>query len=156
MLVMNRIIFFLMPLLFLVVGCPSSGVVLPKQNATVIDGVKLPRLISMDEVEYPTIGRFLDVDEVQSSARGRYLDIEGVIYLKLHISSEGKVIEQQIKERRFSYTHIRLADGSLKPVNELFDPLAIKSGQSMVFEPATKDGKPIDAWVIQPLRWGLF
>lgn len=121
-------------------GCMNRTII-PESPHEVIDGVKMPRVKSAGDLEYPEYAK--------------RLGLQGRILVKVFINKQGKVTHHEIVERKFNYTYIQQTDGSLKPVSEVFDPLAAKFIQAMIFEPAIKNGAPIDISVFQPVSWKL-
>jgi TonB family protein len=66
--------------------------------------------------------------------------IEGVVWVKIWITSDGKPKDVQI----------------MKTDNHVFDQSAIDAAKQFVFTPAMKDGKPISVWVSVPFKFKLW
>ncbi|MBL0175950.1 MAG: energy transducer TonB [Ignavibacteria bacterium] len=64
---------------------------------------------------------------------------EGTVYLKVWVSKTGKVVKGVV----------------LKSDNSVFDQAAKDACMKWAFEPALKDGKPVDVWVAIPFRFRL-
>lgn len=127
--------------LIILSGCSNRHTILPKAEPQMYNGTRLPKLISADDIEYPRLAQFLK--------------LEGTIFVSIHVGSNGKVIDYKISDRKFKYQYVNFADNQEMSIGEIFDPPVIKHVQSMKFQPAIKNGKPIDIWVSQPIRWRL-
>ncbi len=138
---MKIITFALTLVVAFLLGCSTSRTVLPDQEEPEVDGIRPPKLLSAGELEYPDLGR--------------ELSIEGVIKVAALVSRQGTVDSVRIVSHEFNYQAIRLLSGELKPVAEVFDPLAIKFIRTIVYRPAVKDGHPVAVWVLQPVRWKM-
>ncbi len=125
----------------LLFGCTTSGTVLPDREVPDVDGIHPPKLLSAGDVEYPELAQKLLV--------------QGVVNVAVLVSREGTADSVRIVSREFNYQAIQSASGELKPVADIFDPLAIKFIRTIVYRPAVKDGHPVAVWVLQPVRWML-
>ena len=84
-----------------------------------------PKAITMKSPHYP--------------AKALEAGTEGMVYVSVLIDATGRVTKAKIK----------------KSTAAIFDSAAVAAAKGSTFTPATKDGKPVDAWVTLPYKFKL-
>ena len=131
----------LLSIVLIWMGCSMTETIIKQSSPLPVDGIVPPRIASAPEVEYPDVGT--------------RLEIEGVVYVKTIVRKDGHADSAQVIKREFNFTGILQTNGTVKPVGEVFDPLALKFVNAVVFEPALKNGQPVEVWILVPVRWVL-
>jgi TonB family protein len=93
----------------------------------------------IDFVEYDVEPRVLAQAQPEYPESAMKAGTEGTVYLKVWVGKTGKVKKGVV----------------LKSDNSVFDQAAKDACMKWAFEPAMKDGKPVDVWVAIPFRFRL-
>ena len=67
------------------------------------------------------------------------LGVEGLVYLELHVTEEGKVADVNV----------------IKSSNPAFNDTAISAGKQWEFEPAKKGETAVAVWIVLPFKFRL-
>ncbi len=122
-----------------IVGC-STGSTYIHPGGEQVGTITMPRIIAYEDMEYPLVTREYSV--------------EGTVEVLVRLDSTGRIKESIVISRHFNYSGM-LIDGKIVDVKDIFDPLAIKFINSMVFEPALDNGIPIEFELLMPVSWQI-
>lgn len=87
-----------------------------------------PSIIDEAKPDYPTF-------KVESSSYYK----EGKVYIKLNVTKEGKVKRAYVA----------------KTSDKLFNKVSLEAAMKYKFAPATRNGEPVDCWVVVPFKFVL-
>lgn len=122
-----------------IMGC-STGSMSVSLGGEQVGTITMPRIIAYEDLEYPLVTREYSV--------------EGTVEVLVRLDSTGRIKESIVISRHFNYSGM-LIDGKIVDVKDIFDPLALKFINSMVFEPALDNGVPIEFELIMPVGWEI-
>jgi len=97
-----------------------------------------PELLSRGALGYPSEGYYLVLDQNVLTPRLRAHAAQGLVVLQILVRADGAVAEREV------------AASSGVPA---LDQAALRAAAAWRFAPATRDGMPIDAWAIIPVRF---
>jgi len=97
-----------------------------------------PPVLLTPVARYPSEGYQVALDRGMLTPRLRIEAAEGRVLLKVLVRADGSV------------GAVEVAEGS---GSRLLDDAAVRAAGGWVFAPATRDGQPIEAWALVPIRF---
>ncbi len=97
-----------------------------------------PVLLSPGALGYPSEGYYLVLDQNVLAPRLRADAAQGLVVLRILVRTDGSVAEVNVVE----------SSGA-----SVLDETAVRAAAGWTFAPATRDGQPIEAWVVVPVRF---
>lgn len=119
-------------------GEPGATAMLPQAGLIAGAPILTPPVLQTPVAGYPAEGYRVVVDRAMLTPRLRIEAAQGRVVLRIRVRPDGSVAQVDVVE------------SSGVPV---LDQAAARAAAGWIFTPATRDGEPIDAWAVIPVRF---